>query len=425
METHSSRVDTTTHREAKDLDPHHWRDDFPILKKRVHNQPLIYLDNAATTQKPRQVLEAMDTLYTSHYANVHRGIHTLSEESTDQFEAARDAVCRMLGGVMREEVVFTRGTTEAINLVACSWGDQNISDGDEILISEMEHHANIVPWQQLAERSGASIRWIPITDDGYLDIEAFNTMLSPRAKLVAITAVSNVLGTINPIKQIIDIAHSHGVIVLVDAAQSVPHCPTDVRAWDADFVTFGGHKMLGPTGIGVLYGKRQLLEAMPPCLGGGGMIRRVRKEGFEAADLPDKFEAGTPPFVEAIGLAAAIDYLQNVGLESVAKHEQQLVALAMERLSAIEGVRVFGPSASDRAGIVSFQIDGVHAHDVAQILDRHGIAIRAGHHCAMPLHLRLEVPATSRASFYFYNTAADVEALATAIEETQTVFRKK
>ena len=425
MDAHSSRVDATTHREAKDFDPLHWRDDFPILKKRVHDQPLIYLDNAATTQKPRQVLEAMDTLYTSHYANVHRGIHTLSEESTDQFEAARDTVCRMLGGVMREEVVFTRGTTEAINLVACSWGDQNISDGDEILISEMEHHANIVPWQQLAERSGASIRWIPITDEGHLDLEAFNTMLSSRTKLVAITAVSNVLGTINPIKQIIETAHAHGAIVLADAAQSVPHTPTDVRAWDADFVAFGGHKMLGPTGIGVLYGKRQLLEAMPPCLGGGGMIRRVRKEGFEAADLPDKFEAGTPPFVEAIGLAAAIDYLQNVGLESVAKHEQQLAALAMERLGAIEGVRVFGPSASDRAGIVSFQIEGVHAHDVAQILDRHGIAIRAGHHCAMPLHLRLEAPATSRASFYFYNTVADVEALAAAIEETQKVFRKK
>ena len=425
MNAHSSRVNTTTHHEAKDLDPHHWRDDFPILEKRVHDQPLIYLDNAATTQKPRQVLEAMDTLYTSHYANVHRGIHTLSEESTDQYEAARDTVCRMLGGVMREEVVFTRGTTEAINLVACSWGDQNISEGDEILLTEMEHHANIVPWQQLAERSGASIRWIPITDEGQLDLDAFNAMLSPRTKLVAITAVSNVLGTINPIKQIIETAHSHGAIVLVDAAQSVPHTPTDVREWDADFVAFGGHKMLGPTGIGVLYGKRQLLEAMPPCLGGGGMIRRVRKEGFEAADLPDKFEAGTPPFVEAIGLAAAINYLQDVGLESIAKHEKQLAALAMERLEAIEGVQVFGPSASDRAGIVSFQIEGVHAHDVAQILDRHGIAIRAGHHCAMPLHLRLEVPATSRASFYFYNTAADVEALATAIEETQKVFRKK
>ena len=420
----TSRTDAPSDQQTQPLNPDRWRSDFPILAKQIHKLPLVYLDNAATTQKPRQVLAAMDELYESKYANVHRGIHVLSEESTDLFEAARDTVCRLLGGVSREEVIFTRGTTEAINLVARSWGDKNITEDDEILLTEMEHHANIVPWQQLAARTGASIRWIPITDDGHLDLEAFNTMLSPRTKLVAVTAVSNVLGTINPIEQIITTAHAAGALVLIDAAQSIPHTPTDVRVWDADFVAFGGHKMLGPTGIGVLYGKRQLLESMPPFVGGGGMIRRVRKEGFEAADLPDKFEAGTPPFVEAVGLAAAINYLQSVGLESIADYEQQLATLAIDRLSAIEGVDIFGPPAAERAGIVSFQIEGVHAHDVAQILDRYGIAIRAGHHCAMPLHLRLGAPATARASFYFYNTPAEIEALAVAIEETQKVFRK-
>ena len=425
MSTTSGRVKVAAQDVPRELDPHQWRGDFPILEKKVHDQPLIYFDNAATTQKPRQVLEAMEKLYAEHYANVHRGIHTLSEESTDRYEAARDTVCRLLGGVSREEVIFTCGTTEAINLVARSWGDQNVSQGDEILISEMEHHANIVPWQQLAERTGATVRWIPISDDGMLDQEACGSMLSSRTKLVAITAVSNVLGTINPIKKIIDAAHANDALVLVDAAQSVPHAPTDLQSWNADFVAFGGHKMLGPTGIGVLYGKRHLLDAMPPCLGGGGMIRRVRKEGFEPADLPDKFEAGTPPFVEAIGLATAIEYLQQVGMQSIADYEQQLAKLAMERLSAIEGVRIFGPGATDRAGIISFQIDGVHAHDVAQILDRFSIAVRAGHHCAMPLHLRLQVPATARASFYFYNTSEEVEKLGVAIEETQKVFRKK
>ena len=409
--------------ESVPLDPWRWRSDFPILEKQVHDSPLIYLDNAATTQKPRQVLEAMDDVYLTKYANVHRGIHTLSEESTDRFEAARDAVAQLLGGVAREEVIFTRGTTESINLVARSWGDQNVSAGDEIVLTEMEHHANIVPWQQLAERTGATIRWLSITDDGYLDLDALETALTPRTKLLAVTAISNVLGTINPIEQIVAQAHAAGVPVLIDAAQSVPHAAIDVRQWDADFVAFGGHKMLGPTGIGALYARRSLLEAMPPYLGGGAMIRRVRKEGFEAADLPEKFEAGTPPFVEAVGLAAAIAYLQEVGLASIAEHEQKLAALAMEALSEIEGVRLFGPPARDRAGIVTFEIDGVHAHDVAQILDRYGIAVRAGHHCAMPLHLRLGAAATARASFYLYNTPEEVDALAAAIRETQKVFR--
>ncbi len=421
----TSRSDSVNNQNAQQLNPAQWRNDFPILTKQIHDQPLIYFDNAATTQKPRQVLTAMDEVYEAKYANVHRGIHLLSEESTDLFEAARDTVCRFIGNVSREEVIFTRGTTEAINLVAGSWGDQNVSEGDEILLTEMEHHANIVPWQQLAARKGASIRWIPITDDGYLVLDDFSAMLSSNTKMVAVTAISNVLGTINPIERIIATAHAANVPVLVDAAQSVPHAQVDVRCWDADFVVFGGHKMLGPTGIGVLYAKRELLEAMPPFNGGGGMIRRVRKEGFEPADLPDKFEAGTPPFVEAVGLAAAIDYLENVGLDSIANHEQHLAARAIDALSSIEGVTVFGPPASERAGIVSFQIEGVHAHDVAQILDRYGIAIRAGHHCAMPLHLRLNAPATSRASFYLYNTTEEVDALATAIEETQKVFRRK
>ena len=420
----TGRADPESDPQTQQLDPSQWRSDFPILAKQIHEQPLVYLDNAATTQKPRQVLAAMDELYETKYANVHRGIHVLSEESTDLFEAARNTVCRLIGNVAREEIIFTRGTTEAINLVARSWGDQNVVEGDEILLTEMEHHANIVPWQQLAARKGASIRWLPITDDGHLALDDLDALLSSRTKLMAVTAVSNVLGTINPIEQIVACARAANVPVLVDAAQSVPHAKIDVTRWDADFVAFGGHKMLGPTGIGVLYGKRSLLESMPPFNGGGGMIRRVRKEGFEPADLPDKFEAGTPPFVEAVGLAAAIDYLHKVGLTSIADYEHQLAARAIETLSAIDGVHIFGPPAADRAGIVSFQIEGVHAHDVAQILDRFGIAVRAGHHCAMPLHLRLGLTATARASFYFYNTLEEVEALARAIEETQKVFRK-
>ena len=407
------------------FDPHKWRSDFPIFEKRIHDVPLIYLDNAATTQKPRQVLAAMTDLYETEYANVHRGIHTLSEECTDRFEAARNAVCRLIGNPAREEVIFTRGTTEAINLVARSWGDQNIAAGDEIVLTEMEHHANIVPWQQLAERSGASIRWLPITDEGHLALEGLDSLLTPRTKLLAVTAVSNVLGTINPIEEIVALAHAKNIPVLIDAAQSVPHAHVDIGAWNADFVAFGGHKMLGPTGIGVLYAKRSLLESMPPFAGGGGMIRRVLKENFEPADLPDKFEAGTPPFVEAVGLRAAIDYLQQVGLPAIAAYEHQLAARAIDALSAIDEVQLFGPPAADRAGIVSFEIEGIHAHDVAQILDRHGIAVRAGHHCAMPLHLRLGIAATVRASFYFYNTPDEVDALARAIEETQKVFRKR
>ena len=400
------------------------RNHFPITNRKVRGRTLVYLDNAATTPKPKSVCAVIDHYNSVGTANVHRGVHWLSEEATASYEASRLAVQKFIGARQKEEIVFTSGTTASINLVAQSWGGAFLKPDDEILLTEMEHHANIVPWQQLAARKGASIRWLPITDDGHLALDDLDALLSSRTKLMAVTAVSNVLGTINPIEQIVACARAANVPVLVDAAQSVPHAKIDVTRWDADFVAFGGHKMLGPTGIGVLYGKRSLLESMPPFNGGGGMIRRVRKEGFEPADLPDKFEAGTPPFVEAVGLAAAIDYLHKVGLSSIADYEHQLAARAIETLSAIDGVHIFGPPAADRAGIVSFQIEGVHAHDVAQILDRFGIAVRAGHHCAMPLHLRLGLTATARASFYFYNTLEEVEALARAIEETQKVFRK-
>ncbi len=416
---------------AHALDVDRIRADFPILSSVLHADaqrpgvPLAYLDNAATTQRPRQVIRALVDTYEKHYANVHRGIHWLSDQSTDLYEEARGKVQRFIGAQAREEVIFTHGTTESINLVARAWGDANLTPGDEILLTQLEHHSNIVPWQQAAARTGASVRFLPITDDGQLELDALDQLLTSRTRIVAVAAISNVLGTINPLEPIIARARAAGALVLVDAAQSVPHQVTDVQALGADFLAFSGHKMLGPTGVGVLFGRRELLEAMPAFLGGGSMIRRVTTEGFEPAELPAKFEAGTPPIVSAIGLGAAIDYLEAIGIDSVQAHERMLCARAHEVLGSISGLKFLGPTPALKCGIVSFTLERVHAHDIAQLLDRQGIAVRAGHHCAMPLHKRLRISASTRASFYFYNTPAEVDRLAATLDEIKRIFRRK
>jgi cysteine desulfurase/selenocysteine lyase len=406
--------------------PELYRPDFPILATVLHGDvPLVYLDNAATSQRPRRVIQAMVDTYERHYANVHRGIHWLADQTTDLYEDAREKVRALINASAREEVIFTTGTTGAINLVARSWGEANLRPGDELVLTEMEHHSNLVPWQQVAERTGARLRHIPLTDDGRLDLDGFDRLLSERTRLVAVAGVSNVLGTINPVGEIIRRSHAAGALVLVDGAQSVPHLPTDVQALGCDFLAFSGHKMLGPSGVGVLYGRRELLDAMPPFLGGGSMIRRVRLDGFEPQDLPAKFEAGTPPIVPAIGLGAAIDYLNAIGLETIHQYECRLTQYAHEVLERVEGLRIFGPGLGDKGGIVSFTLGRIHAHDIAQLLDRSGVAIRAGHHCAMPLHQRLGVSATARASFYFYNTMSEVEKLGEALEKAKDVFHKR
>lgn len=412
--------------DASPLDPERFRADFPILAETSPSgQPLAYLDNAATTQRPRQVIQSLVDVYERHYANVHRGIHYLSDQATDLYEQARERVRRFIGAERAEEVIFTHGATEGINLVARSWGDAFLQPGDEILLTELEHHANLVPWQQAAARTGAQLRYLPITDDGLLDLAQLDRLLSKRTRLVAIAAVSNVLGTINPIDEIARRANSVGAVVLVDAAQSVPHLPLDVATLGADFVAFSGHKMLGPTGVGVLWGRAELLDAMPPFLGGGSMIRRVTLAGFEPAELPAKFEAGTPPIVPAIGLGAAIDYLNGIGLDAIHAHELALTRHAHAALGDLGGVRILGPRPEQKSGVVSFVVEGLHPHDVAQLLDSEGIAIRAGHHCAMPLHKRLGIVASSRASFYFYNTHAEVDRFVTALAHAQQRFRRK
>jgi len=408
------------------FDPMACRGDFPILGREVRpGVPLVYFDNAASTQHPREVIRSIVTCYEEHYANVHRGIHQLAQESDELFDQARETVRAFINAPQREQCIFTYGATSGINTVARSWGDANIRPGDEILLSEMEHHANLVPWQQLAERRGAVLRHIPLTDDGLLRLDALDTLLTERTRLVAITAISNVLGTINPVKEIIRRARQAGALTLVDGAQSVPHQKTDVQEMDVDFLVFSGHKMLGPSGVGVLYGKRELLEAMPPFLGGGSMIRRVLLDRFEPGDLPCKFEAGTPPIVSAIGLGAAIDYLSRIGMDAISRHEKRLVGRAHEILGGVDGLRILGPGPQHKAGIVSFTMDHIHAHDVAEVLDRYGIAVRAGHHCAMPLHKRYNVGATARASFYLYNTLAEVEQLGPALEAAKRVFHRK
>lgn len=411
--------------EKRPLDPYMLRADFPILSTTLHgDRPLVFLDNAASTQRPRQVIESMVDVYEKYYANVHRGIHWLSEQSTDLYEQARERVRQFIHAARHEEIIFTSGTTAGINLVARSWGDANLKPGDEIILSVMEHHSNLVPWQQLAQRTGAVLRHIPITDDGLLILDEYDKLLGGRTRMVAITAISNVLGTINPIEEITRRAHSTGALVLVDAAQQAPHEPIDVNASDVDFLAFSGHKMLGHSGIGILYGKYELLDAMPPFLGGGSMINEVYLDHFTPAELPARFEAGTPAIVPAIALTAAIEYLEQFGLDAIHQHEQMLTRYAHDQLDGISGVRLLGPNPEHKAGIVSFVVDGVHAHDVAQVLDRHGIAIRAGHHCAQPLHARLGIASSNRASFYLYNTRDDVDHLTEGLVAVQEKFRR-
>ncbi len=391
--------------------------DFPILERRhASGRRLVYLDSAASSQRPRQVIDAMSRVYTEHYSNVHRSGHELAAETTSAMESARNAIGRFINVAAFESIVFTSGTTGSINLVARAWGDANVRAGDEILLTEMEHHSNIVPWQQLAERTGAVIRWLPIRDDYQLDIERLPGLLSNRTKIVAVTAVSNVLGTINPISAIVQAAHSVGSLVLVDAAQAIPHGGVDVQAMDADFVVFSGHKMLGPTGIGVLYGKQVCLESMPAFLGGGNMIKSVSVTGFVAADVPHRFEAGTAPIVEAIGMLPAVEYLESIGHQPIIEHERMLVREVHRRLAGVKGLKIFGPAVESKSGIVTFSIDGLHPDEVGRRLDAHGIAIRVGHHCAMPLHARLGLASSCRASFYLYNTLEDVSRFCEVVE---------
>jgi len=402
------------------------RKDFPILSgNAASGAPLIFLDNAASSQRPTVVIDAMSDCYRRYYANVHRGIHTLSEESTDRYEQARRTVARFINAASPREIIFTAGTTAAINTVARSWGDANLGENNGVLLTIAEHHANIVPWHQVAERTGCRVDFLPLAADFTIDASILEEALQRlRPRLLAFTATSNVLGTEFPVAQWTQLAHDHGALALVDAAQAAPHQVIDVQQWDADFVVFSGHKMCGPTGIGVLYGKEAILEAMPPFLGGGGMILQVTTDGFEPHELPEKFEAGTPPIVEAIGLDAAIGYLQQIGIENIHAHERSLCQFADTAIREIDGVHVLGPPPDHKAGIVSFTIDGVHAHDVSQYLDTRGIAVRAGHHCTMPLHHALGVTASTRASFYFYNTHQEAEQFVEAVRDVRAKFAR-
>lgn len=400
------------------------RADFPILQRQVGGNPLIYLDNAATSQKPRSVINTLVHYYEHTNANVHRGLHTLAEEATEAYESARVKVARFIGAEP-ESVVFTRNTTEAINLVAYAWGLANLKQGDWIVLSEMEHHSNIVPWQLIARITGAKLHYVPFTPEGELDMEALDRALQREPKLVAITHVSNVLGTINPVEEITRKAHAVGAKVLIDGAQAVPHKPVNVAQIGCDFYAFSGHKMLAPTGIGALYARRELLEEMPPFLGGGSMIRRVTQEYSTWADIPTKFEAGTPNIADGIAFGAAVDYLQHVGIEAIQRHEQQLTAEALRLLEAEEDIVMYGPrDPQRRCGLVSFNFKHVHPHDVAQILDQRGIAIRAGHHCCQLIMRRLDVTATARVSFYLYNTIEEVHAFWKALDDVRKVFGK-
>ncbi len=399
------------------------RADFPILQREVRpGVPLIYLDSTATAQKPASVIEAMNHYYRHSNANVHRGLHVLAEEATETYEGAREKVRALLNAASTREVIFTRNATEAVNLVAYSWGRKNVRAGEMIVLTEMEHHANLVPWHMLAAETGARLEFIPVTADGRLDLSVYPALLALQPKLVAFTHMSNVLGTINPAAEMAAQAKQAGATVLVDAAQSVPHLPVDVQALNADFVVFSAHKMCGPTGMGVLWGKEDVLEAMPPFLGGGDMIKRVHLRHFKPNSLPHKFEAGTPAIAEAAGLSAAIDYLQAIGLQTIHAHEQALTAYALERLSEVPGLTVFGPSAEHKGGVVSFVLDDIHPHDIAQVLDERGIAIRAGHHCAQPLHDRFDLPATARASFYLYTVPSEIDALVEGLYYTKRLF---
>jgi cysteine desulfurase/selenocysteine lyase len=396
------------------------RMDFPILESRVRGRPLVYLDNAATSQKPRSVIEAITRFYSSANANIHRGVYALSEQATVAYEEARSRVAHFLGA-SPPEIVFTRGTTEAINLVAQSWGRATLRPGDEILVTAMEHHSNLIPWQLVAEQTGAVLKAAPITDRGELDLDAWRGLLSDRTRLVAVAHISNALGTINPVRELADAAHARGAVVLVDGAQSAPHLRVDVGALGCDFFACSGHKLYGPTGVGVLFGRADLLERMPPWQGGGGMIASVTLERSTWAEPPARFEAGTPPIAEAIGLAAALDYVDGIGFDAITAWEDMLLRQAAERVGSVPGVRLVGTAAC-RAAVLSFVMDGIHPHDAGAVLDDDGIAVRAGHHCAQPVMRHFGIPATIRASFAFYNTPDEVEALARGLRRVREVF---
>jgi cysteine desulfurase/selenocysteine lyase len=406
------------------LDPVALRRDFPILEQEINGHPLIYLDSASSSQKPRVVIDAIDDYYRSYNANVHRGIYTIGEKATAAYERARATTARFINAPDSHEIVFTRNATEAINLVAYSWGRRNIGRGDQIVLTEMEHHANLVPWQLLVQEQDGDLEFIPITDDGRLRLDVFEVLLRLKPKLVAFTHVSNTLGTINPVREITEMAHAAGALVLVDGAQAVPHIPVDVQAIGCDFYAFSGHKMLAPMGSGALWARRELLEAMPPFLAGGEMIREVHLRRSDFNDIPWKFEAGTPAVGDAIGLGVAADYLMGIGMDAVRVHERSLVAYALEVLPReVPGIELYGPMDPDlRGGVVPFNLPGIHPHDVAQVLDRFGIAVRAGHHCTMPLHERLDLAATARASFSVYTTTDDIDRLANGLNEVIKVF---
>ena len=414
---------TLTSEPARTLDPRAIRADFPILHQEINGHPFVYLDSASTSQKPSVVIDAMADYYREYNANVHRGIYTIGEQATAAYEFARAKVARFINAPDVHEVIFTRNATEAINLVAYSWGRPNIGRGDAIVLTEMEHHANLVPWQILVQEKDGDLEFIPITDGGILRLDVFEVLLRLKPKLVGFTHVSNTLGTINPVREMVEMAHAAGALVLVDGAQAVPHLPVDVQEIGADFYVFSGHKMLGPTGSGVLWGRRELLDAMPPFMAGGDMIREVKLRRSEFNDVPWKFEAGTPDISAAIGLGVAADYLRELGMDRVRAHERELVAYALETLRReVPGIALYGPPADVRGGVVPFNLPGIHPHDVAQILDRAGVCIRAGHHCTMPLHERLDLAATARASFSVFTTTEDIDALAAGLREVQRVF---
>lgn len=399
------------------------RADFPTLQREVRpGVPLVYLDSTATSQKPLLVIQAMEDYYRRSNANIHRGVHTLAEEATALYEQAREKIARFINAPASKQVIYTRNTTESINLVAYSWARANLKAGDLVILTEMEHHSNLVPWHMLEMERGIRLEFIPVTETGLLDLDGYKKLLEQGPKLVSFTHMSNVLGTINPAGEIIRLAHQAGAVTLVDGAQSVPHFAVDVQALDVDFLAFSAHKMCGPTGIGALYGKASLLEAMPPFLGGGDMIREVKLRSFKPNALPHKFEAGTPAIAEAVGFGAACDYLTSVGMDNIAAHEHEITEYALERLEEIPGVKLFGPGIQDKGGVAAFTLEGVHPHDVAQILDQDGVAVRAGHHCAQPLHEKFHIPATSRASFYLYSTKEEVDKLVDGIYKVKKYF---
>ncbi len=422
MSVATNRPRTARKATAPALDVHRIRQDFPILQQRIHGKPLVYLDNAASTQKPQVVIDTVSRYYETINANIHRGVHLLSEQATQAYEDARVKVQRFLNAAQAREIIFVRGTTEAINLVAGSFGRTNVKSGDEVLITHMEHHSNIVPWQMLCEAQGAKLRVAPISDAGELLLDEFEKLLTPRTKIVSVVHVSNTLGTINPVRRLIAMARARNIPVLLDGAQAVPHLPVDVQELDCDFYAFSGHKLFGPTGTGVLYGKAKLLEAMPPYQGGGDMISSVTFEKTTYNVLPYKFEAGTPNIAGPIGLAAAIGYVNALGLDAISSYEQDLLDYTTEKLKQVSGVQIIG-NAKEKAGAISFVLDGVHPHDIGTILDQEGIAIRTGHHCTMPLMDRFGVPATARAALAFYNTKEEIDALVAGLYRVKEMFR--